>query len=351
MSRAEARQRAAAMAALGRKMFFDKSLSASGRMACASCHDPAYAYGPPESLPQEMNQGLRAVPSLRYLQTIPQFTEHYFDSEEKGDDSVDNGPTGGLTWDGRVDRGRQQARIPLLAPNEMANESPDAVVARARKAGYGEVTFETIAEAIETYQQNYREFYPYSSKFDRWMAGKSELSAQEMRGLKLFEDPHKGNCASCHTAERGTNGALPQFTDYGFAALGVPRNRSRPANRDAAFFDMGLCGPLRTDLRARTEDCGMFITPTLRNVATRHVFFHNGVIHSLREAVEFYATRDTNPARWYAGEKFDDLPAAFRHNVDTDAPFGRGVGMRPALTEPEVDDVVAFLQTLTDGYR
>lgn len=355
MSRAQARQRAAALSALGRKMFFDKSLSGNERMSCSSCHDPAYAYGPPEGL----KAGMRAVPSLRYLQAIPQFTEHYFD-EDKGDDSVDNGPTGGLTWDGRVDRGRDQARIPLLAADEMANASPADVVARVRRASYaGELrglsddrqVLNKVLEALETFEQDEREFYPYSSKFDAWMSGEAALTERELRGLALFKDPAKGNCAACHTADRGANGTLPQFTDYGFAALGVPRNRALPANADPNYYDMGLCGPVRTDLRGRKEYCGMFITPSLRNVATRHTFFHNGVFSSLKDAVMFYAERDTQPAKWYGGSKFDDLPVEYRGNVNGDAPFGGAVGGKPALSESEIDDVVAFLGTLSDGYK
>src|SRR5207245_679499 len=107
----------------------------------------------------------RAVPSLRYLQVIPQFTPHYF-SSDKGDESVDNGPTDGLTWDGRVDRARDQARIPLLSPAEMANSSAAAVVDRVREADYAwdvrrfmgtddfgneDKVFETITEALEIY--------------------------------------------------------------------------------------------------------------------------------------------------------------------------------------------------------
>ena len=66
---------------------------------------------------KDMQQpGCERCRSLKYLQAVPQFTEHYFESDDEGDDSVDNGPTGGLTWDGRVDRGRDQARIPLLSP-------------------------------------------------------------------------------------------------------------------------------------------------------------------------------------------------------------------------------------------
>ena len=127
LTRPQAYARAAQLEALGRELFADPSLSASGRMACATCHDPQHAFGPPNALAvqlggKDMQQpGLRAVPSLKYLQVVPQFTEHYFESDDEGDDSVDNGPTGGLTWDGRVDRGRDQARIPLLSPFEMAN--------------------------------------------------------------------------------------------------------------------------------------------------------------------------------------------------------------------------------------
>jgi cytochrome c peroxidase len=99
------------------------------------------------------------------------------------------------------------------------------------------------------------------------------------------------------------------------------------------------------------------MTPTLRNVATRRVFFHNGAIRSLRDAIEFYATRDSSPARWYPREAngglrvFDDLPPERRSAIDREAPFGRKPGDPPALSEREIDDIVAFLQTLTDGYR
>jgi cytochrome c peroxidase len=136
ITRPQAYWRAAQLEALGRALFADPTLSGSGQMACTTCHDPLHAFGPPNGLAvqfggKDMRQpGLRAVPSLKYLQVVPQFTEHYYDSDEEADDSVDNGPTGGLTWDGRVDRGRDQARIPLLAPNEMANDNAARVPAR-----------------------------------------------------------------------------------------------------------------------------------------------------------------------------------------------------------------------------
>src|SRR5580658_7970384 len=144
LTRPQAYERAAQLAALGAKLFADPSLSASGRMACATCHAPERAYGPPNALAVQLGgadmrtPGLRAVPSLKYLQVVPQFAEHYYESEDEGDDSVDNGPTGGLTWDGRVDRGRDQARIPLLSSFEMANADAAAVVAKVRQASYAD---------------------------------------------------------------------------------------------------------------------------------------------------------------------------------------------------------------------
>ncbi len=374
LPRPAAYQRALALANLGRKMFFDPALSGSGKLSCASCHDPAFAYGPPNAMPVQrggstmLQWGRRAAPSLKYLQIVPQFTEHYFDSETTGDDSVDGGPTGGLTWDGRVDRGRKQARIPLLSPYEMANHSPARVVASARQSKYAaelmrlsngaavDAVFETILEALEAWQQDYREFYPYNSKYDAWLAGKAQLSDAERRGLQVFVEPDKGDCARCHIATRGANGTPPQFTDYALVALGVPRNREIPANSDSGWYDLGLCGPERIDLRSRDDYCGRFRTPSLRNVATRKVFFHNGVFHSLKEAVEFYSQRDTNPEKWYPRNsqgvvvKFDDLPPKYQGNVETGSPFGKSAGAKPPLTDDEIADIVTFLETLTDGF-
>jgi cytochrome c peroxidase len=366
------------LADLGQRLFFDPALSASGRLSCSSCHDPAHAYGPPDARPVELGgkdlrqAGLRATPSLRYLQATPQFTEHYYDSDDEGDASIDNGPTGGLTWDGRVDRARDQARLPLLSPVEMANDRPADVVARVRAAPYGymlrdifgaaafldqEKAFGRILQALEAYEQRAAEFYPYDSKYDYFLAGKAELTAQEVRGLALFNDPAKGNCAHCHLSTPGKDGTPPQFTDYGLAALGVPRNMNIPANLDPTFYDLGLCGPLRTDLHDRGEYCGMFKAPSLRNVALRQTFFHNGVFNSLKQVLRFYAQRDTNPENWYSRgqddviRKFDDLPPGYHANVNVEPPFDRRQGGQPALSEQDMDDVIAFLQTLNDGYR
>ena len=361
LTRAEATRRARLLEDIGRQLFVDPTLSGSGTLSCASCHSPQHAFGPPNARATQLGGkqldrvGLRAVPSLRYLQTRPPFSEHFFESEEDGDESVDAGPTGGLTWDGRVNRGRDQARIPLLSPDEMANDRIADIVAAVKRAPYARqfkepITFDAIVTALATYEQREADFYPYSSKYDASLRGEARLSTQEQRGLQLFNDPAKGNCARCHISQRGPNGTLPQFTDYGFLALGLPRNRTLPANADPAYFDLGLCGPIRTDLLTKAEYCGKFMTPTLRNVATRQTFFHNGVVHSLREAVAFYVQRDTSPEKWYPHGKFDDLPVRYQENVEMEPPFGRRPGDPPALSEAEIDDVVAFLQTLTDGF-
>ena len=375
LSRAAAFRRAEALTAVGREIFFDRSLSASGKLACATCHSPAFAYGPPNELPVQVGgldmhqQGIRAVPSLMYLNAVPQFTEHYFESDDEGDESIDNGPTGGLMWDGRVDRGRDQARLPLLSPYEMANTTAVDVAARAPyaqklRALFGDDVFgdpeqglRAVIVALEAFEEDPASFYPYSSKYDAYLAGKAVLSPQEARGLQAFQDPAKGNCSHCHVSERGRDGTAPQFTDYGLVAIGVPRNPAIGANADPSYHDLGVCGPERTDLRDHREYCGLFLTPTLRNVAVRHTFFHNGVLHRLRDAVAFYATRDADPARWYSRNadgsirKFDDLPAAYWDNLNDEPPLDRSAGDPPPLSEQDIDDIVAFLQTLTDGYR
>ncbi|MDC8786244.1 cytochrome-c peroxidase [Roseateles koreensis] len=365
---------------LGRRIFSDASLSASGRQSCASCHDPASAYGPPNRAPvqaggPQMDRfGFRNTPSLRYLHSPMAFTEHFFEIEPTGGKD-DQGPTGGRTWDGRVDSGHDQALMPLMDGNEMANASHEDIAARLRKSPYAadfaralspdgenvlddvEATVAWMTVALETFEQSPSDFHPFSSKFDAYLRDQVQLSPQEQRGMAVFNDMKKGNCASCHPSTHKNAGVrFPLFTDMGYNALGVPRNVALPANRKPDFFDLGLCGPLRVDLKERTEYCGMFRTPTLRNVALRHNFFHNGAVHTLREAVAFYATRDTAPQQWYprgAGgkaEAFNDLPQPYQGNVYTGIPFKPLANGQSRLTGREIDDIVAFLGTLSDGY-
>jgi len=366
----------AQMAQLGRLVFFDPALSASGKMACATCHDPQHAYGPANGLaaqlggPQLDVPGLRAVPSLRYaLNRTPRWFKEFQSNPIERAIDTDSVPTGGLTRDGRFDTLHEQARAPLFAANEMANASPQAVVAKLKQAAYADEfrrlfgddifehpdrTMDGMLAALERFQLDDPSFHPYTSKYDRVLQGKAELSASEQRGLALFADPSKGNCASCHLSAPGADGSAPLFTDFTFANLGLPRNPRIAANADAGYFDLGLCGPERKDQAANRKWCGMFKTPTLRNVAARKVFMHNGVFTDLADAVRFYATRDSDAARWYPRkngklERYNDLPPELRDNIDVlDAPLNRRAGEKPALNEAEVQDIVQFLRTLTD---
>jgi cytochrome c peroxidase len=358
-----------ALARLGDAIFHDESLSASGRMACATCHDAAHAFAGADHLavplggPALATPGLRNAPSLKYLAWNPAFS---FDAE--------GAPIGGMDRDGRATGLADQARGPLLATFEMGNASSDEIISKMKRADYagefrrlfGAKAFDDTAQALESallaVQQFEREdtatFAPFSSKYDAWLAGETELSEQEGRGLHLFEDPQKGNCAACHPSRRAADGTPPLFTDFTYDNIGVPRNPEIPANADPKYYDLGLCGSLRTDLSDRHELCGLFKVPTLRNVALTAPYFHNGRFNTLREAVEFYVRRDTNPEEWYPTgadgtvRKYDDLPPEYARNVNTDeVPYDRHPGDLPALSPSEIDDVVAFLQTLTDDYR
>jgi len=364
-------------AQVGEKMFFDPTLSGSGKMSCASCHSPAYAYGPPNNLavqlggPNLSTPGTRAVPSLRY----EQFTHRYSDTAPNPDGVSAPGPGGGFTWDGRAQTLAAQSAIPLLAANEMANTSAADVVRKLRTGTYAalfkqafgadafdhpDAAFVDAQNALQRYQQENRDFHPYTSKFDLYRTNKGNyMTAQEIRGLKVFNDPARGNCIACHLSGNAIDGSIAPFTDNSFEAVAAPRNPRIPANNDPAYDDLGLCQASETGHSAATtpQFCGMFKTPTLRNVATRQVFFHNGVFHSLRDVVEFYNKRDTNPELFYpkaangSVDIYDDLPPKYRANIDMTVPVVHARGAKPSMSEQDVDDVVAFLGTLTDGFK
>ncbi|WP_288105996.1 cytochrome c peroxidase [Limnobacter sp.] len=353
---------------LGEQIFNDPSLSASGQMSCASCHNPNNAYAQSNALavqlggPTLSTAGTRAVPSLKYLTTeTPPF---HFES--------DGTPVGGFNHDGRAQTLAEQAERPLLSPNEMANASKSDFVNRLKQTGYAEQfrqvfgagifdtpddAFARALFAIQQYQVEDPSFHPFDSKYDAFLAGTATLTDAELRGLALFNRADKGNCAACHISGKGSDGSPPLFTDFTYDNIGVPRNPDIPANADSTYFDLGLCGPVRTDLADRPELCGAFKVPTLRNVATRKVFFHNGQFKTLKDALRFYVRRDTNPEEFYPigvdgkVQKFNDLPDQYQKNVNTtEGPYNRTIGMAPALSEAEIDDVIAFLNTLTDGY-
>ncbi|MDT9000710.1 cytochrome c peroxidase [Paucibacter sp. APW11] len=363
---------AVTVASVGDKLFHDRSLSGSGRQACASCHvaSQAHSDAPGGFLPlggvNLDKQGLRSTPSARYLDQAGAFR-----IDPQGN------PHGGLFWDGRANDRVAQARGPLFNSSEMANESVAAYAARLRATPYlaellrvsnlpasasDEQLLQASLQALAGYQAQSTDFHPFTSKFDAVQDGKASFTAQEARGLAVFNDPQRGNCAVCHSstppANAGANGGgagvRALFTNQRYFALGVPRNQS-DATQDPAFFDLGLCGPQRSDLATQTSLCGKFRVPSLRNVALTAPYFHNGRFNTLDEVVAFYATRDLDPARWYPVvngqvQRYNDLPAPYQANVHRGAPFNRRANQGPAFNAQDSADLVAFLKTLSDGY-
>ncbi len=182
------------------------------------------------------------------------------------------------------------------------------------------------------------ELNQFSSKYDLFLQGKVKLTEQEMRGLALFESEKKGHCAECHPSQPGPEQELPLFTDFTYDNLGVPRNPANPyhylpklLNPDGTqFVDLGLGGIVK-----KSEENGKFRVPTLRNVAVTAPYMHNGIFKTLRQVVVFYNTRDVGP--WPEPEVPQNVNREELGNL--------------RLTEQEVDDIVTFLHTLTDGYE
>jgi cytochrome c peroxidase len=348
-------------AQLGRLLFFDTALSEPAGQSCASCHAPATAFTDPDATkptskgvhPERF--GNRNTPSAMYMAFSPKF---HFDRKEKH-------YVGGQFWDGRAATLEDQAKGPLLNPVEMANPNKRAVVDKVRKAPYAgqfdavfgkgalvsvDRAYDHIAAAIAAYERT-AEFQPFSSRYDAWLAGKGQLTEQELRGLRLYEDEKKGNCAACHPSQRGPNGEPPLFTDFTYDNLGVPRNpdsafygQAKQFNpQGAGFVDKGLGG----FVKQRAED-GKFKVPTLRNIAKTAPYMHNGYFRTLRGVVAFYNDRDVRPAcvgelgEAEALQKGCWPQSEVRRNLNTEEMGKLG------LTEQEVDDIVAFMQTLND---
>jgi cytochrome c peroxidase len=258
---------------------------------------------------------------------------------------------GGLFWDGRAATLVEQAKGPPTNPVEMANPDMEAVVESIRDAEYANLfrevfgpssldepleAYELMARAIAAFESTH-EFNRFDSKYDLYLNNQAELTEEELRGLRLFEDPKKGNCAACHPSQPGPDGSPPLFTDHTYDNLGVPRNPANPFlymsaefNPDGPdFVDLGLGGVLNDP-----AEHGKFRVPTLRNIALTAPYMHNGVFPTLREVVLFYNSRDTGP--W--------PPPEVAANVNSEELGDLG------LTASEIDDIVAFLKTLSDGY-
>ena len=302
-------------------------------------------------------------------------------------------------WDGRAVDIRAQAQGPFTAPHEMANRDNQEVQQRLLSrpyldqfvAIYGSVsefsdadtTVANIADAIAAFESEDQSFVAFNSKFDAVQNGLASFTEQESHGMNLFFDVNKADCGRCHNSLLpGAPTATPQlFTDSAYHVLGVPRNWALPYNNDNqvdtalnalglmslkngaalgapdhAYYDLGFCGPFRTDSTLDAPLCGAFRTPSLRNIAVKESYFHNGVFSTLAQVVDFYLHRDREPSRFFlrpdgnADSIYNDLPQQFHANVDRGAPFNTLPGGASRLSENEIDAVIAFLCTLTDGY-
>jgi cytochrome c peroxidase len=333
---------------LGKLLFFDKMLSTPPGQSCASCHDPGFAFANPNpDLPvsqgaERTRFGSRNDLTAMYTAYIPAL---HFDEKE-------GMYIGGLFWDGRVNSLEDQAKRPPLNHLEMANPDIETIVAALRKAPYVDLfknvfgensldnpdtAYNNFAAAIAAYERS-AELNPFSSKYDYFVKGQVTLSAEEMRGLSLFNDPVKGNCAACHPGNTAEDGTPALFTDFSYDNLGVPKNPVNPfyylskeLNPDGTgFVDLGL-----GSIVGKSSENGKFRVPTMRNVAKTAPYMHNGVFQTLYEVITFYNTRDIGP--WPDPE--------VKQNVNTEELGKLG------LSEQEITDLIAFLETLNDGYQ
>ena len=389
--------------AVGRLLYFDTALSASGNMSCSSCHSPANNYFASSTTQTPLggisgaSVGFRTAPTIAYSSFIPRFKWiHKTTTETVGRLGT---PHGGLMWDGRAITLADQARGPFTEPHEMANADNKSVLDKlltrpylaAYMRAYGPVSAASnpdqvvskMADAISKFEREDQSFRPFTSKYDRAQAGLTSLSAQELNGQALFFDPNKGGCAGCHSSI-GANQpkSTPQlFSDQSYRAIGVPRNWALPYNDDVKavqalsdlrrgslangqnlgapnhlYYDLGVCGPFRKDSQLDPGLCGKFRVPTLRNIALKHSYEHNGVFETLSQVISFYINREIKSAEIYHNQsggtdiKYNDLPVQYQGNVVLRVPFRPLVTGEPRLDASEVQDLTAFLCTLTDGY-
>ncbi len=357
---------------LGRQLFFDSNLSAQQNQSCSGCHQPSAGFTSenspvnaagavhPGSFPDRF--GKRKPPSAAYAGGSPVL--HY--------DADRQTWVGGMFWDGRATGERlgdplaEQALEPFTNPLELALADAMAVCVIVRDATYADLfesiwgagsldckhdaggTYDRLAPALAAYERT-GDLSPFTSKYDYYLAGKTTLTPQEARGLALFNG--KARCATCHPSQPGPDGEPPLFTDFSYDNVGLPANPLNPFYTmpkkwnpaGAAFVDYGLGGFLKdAGYPADVYEAawGNMKVPTLRNVDKRpdaslvKAYGHNGYFKSLDAITHFYNTRDVEA--WPDPE----VPA----NVNRDALGNLG------LTPDEEAALVAFMQTLSDGY-
>ncbi len=283
--------------ALGRKLFYDTILSKDNSLSCSSCHQPEFGFRDP----RELSLGVGGTKGVRHAPTLVNaaYTPHLF-------------------WDGRANSLEDQVSFPIANPEEM-NQTLKTSTAKIKadpayqpifRAAFGteDVTMGRVAAAIASFE---RTILSGNSPFDRYQyqGDKSALTPAQIRGLAVFLDPHKGNCASCHTI--GPQYAL--FTDNQF------HNTGEGVGEDnEQFSDQG-----HYELTKENADRGAFKTPTLRDVAKSGPYMHDGKLKTLKAVVDFYAGRgNSNP---YLDQRMKEIQ----------------------LTGQDRSDLVEFLQSLT----
>jgi cytochrome c peroxidase len=315
--------------ALGMQLFFDGRLSADGTVACSTCHDPARAFtdGRATSIGIEGGVGKRNAPTvLNALYNKTQF------------------------WDGRVNTLEEQAALPIINPVEMGQPSVDAAVARIAAVDDYQQAFQRafgrglngpdLTRAIAAYE---RTQVAFDSPFDHFIAGdRNALDDSAQRGWELFNT--KGRCNKCHALSEDRRDTI-SFMDNDFHNIGVGIIRhdvvglARHAKRllasgdDAAIdraaveSDMSSLG--RFLVTKHEPDIASFKTPNLRNVLVTAPYFHDGSQATLWDVSDHY-NKGAGLHDPYLDEDIQPL----------------------ALSEDEIDDLVAFLASLTSApYR
>jgi len=372
-------------AALGKAIFFDAALSASGNQSCASCHAPEAGWTGPTAALNAAGAvyegsiagrfGNRKPPSSAYATPSPVF--------HLALDKRDALFVGGNFWDGRATGERlgspaaEQALGPFLNPLEQALATPADVVTRICAGAYRSLftdlwgsdicdpanvsaAYDAVGLSVAAFEGS-PESNAFSSKYDLYRAGVVGLTPEERLGLAMYRG--KGKCAACHTLDDGA--AL--FTDFTFDNLGIPRNPENPFYAMAAFnpagdawIDQGLGEFLMTRAEYQAlaeENRGKHKVPTLRNVDLRpnpgfvKAYGHNGYFKSLAGIVHFYNTRDTKPACPGSYSEAQALAANCWPAPEVAENVNRAELGNLHLTPAQEQAIVAFLRTLSDGYQ
>jgi cytochrome c peroxidase len=348
---------------LGAIVFNDQSLSSPAGMSCADCHDPATAFSDPEDDRTSAGVlrdrfGFRNAQTVMYGSFAPPL--HV--------DPITGRVVGGLFWDGRAADFEAQAGAPLLNPVEMNNKTKQEVVEKIRHARYAgefrrmfgpaalddvDTAFGHVGDVLAAFERT-PPFAPFSSKYDHYLAGTATLDEQELRGLAIFEDPARGNCASCHPSRPSADGTPPLFTDFSYANLGIPRFGNSPfytlpkeLNPEGeAFIDHGL-----TRTTGDPAHDGMFRTPTLRNIARTFPYGHNGYFRRLGDMIDFLNTRDVGSEK-IAGacSRLQGIPpvACPWPSPEVATNIDHAHTGHLGLSDQDVTDLLAFLATLSD---